>query len=324
MVDNPSVKKHVDYANQQVDEQAILDKYNAATAATFNVQKETNRQNENKFYNQMYNTQKTAMDTIRQSNAAAVSTGASRGIQSANELSSILGLQTESVASATELAGNNRKTSQEETAAVLQNVLTAYQQAAQEKAQLTQSGIEAASVDNSAAANSLEKARLITEAAENGTNTYLTALQQAGVDYSHGTVTPESQTSLGVAINNIGKTKDGGPLTFEASDWSGDNNAATKADTAISTITQILDAYGLDKTVYTDKIDAFKKITNHTDVNWINATVDSDAFSKFGVTPQGAGWDAKTSYAQSVQAAYQSFLNQIKTDYTNGINRKSK
>ena len=97
----PSVKKYVDYAAEQVDEQAILDKYNAATIAQYNVQREQNRQAENDFYNQMYNTQRTAMDTIRQSNAAAVSTGASRGVQAANELSALLGLQSESVASAT-------------------------------------------------------------------------------------------------------------------------------------------------------------------------------------------------------------------------------
>ena len=82
----PSVKKYVDYAQQQVDEQAILDKYNAATLAQFNLQREQNRQAENQFYNQMYNTQRTAMDTIRQSNAAAVASGASRGVQAAQEL----------------------------------------------------------------------------------------------------------------------------------------------------------------------------------------------------------------------------------------------
>ena len=156
MADNTlSVKKYQDYAQNQVDEQAILDKYNAATIAQYNLQREQNRQAENKFYNQMYNTQKTAMDTIRQSNAAAVSTGASRGIQAANELSALLGLQQESVESATELAQANRQTAQEETAAVLENVLNAYQQAQQERSNLVSQGIEAASVDVQNAANSV-------------------------------------------------------------------------------------------------------------------------------------------------------------------------
>lgn len=146
MADSP-VKKHYDYAQQVVDEQAILDKYNAATAAQFNVQREQNRQAENQFYNQMYNTQKTAMDTIRQSNAAAVANGASRGVQAANELSALLGLQQESVQSATEIAQANRQTAQEETAAVLENVLKAYQQAQQERSQLVTQSIEAQSLE---------------------------------------------------------------------------------------------------------------------------------------------------------------------------------
>ena len=133
MADTSPVKKHVAYANTLVDEQAILDKFNAATAAQYNVQREQNRQAENQFYNQMYNTQQTAMDTIRKSNAAAVSSGASSGVHAANELSAILGLEQESVASATELANVNRQTAQEETAAVLENVLKAYQHATQEK-----------------------------------------------------------------------------------------------------------------------------------------------------------------------------------------------
>ena len=136
-----------DMANNLVDEQAILDKFNAATAAQFNLQREQNRQAENAFYNQMYNTRQTAMDTIRQSNAAAVSTGASRGVQAAQELSALLGLQQESVASATELANANRQTAQEETAAVLENVLNAYQQAEQQRQNLITAGIQAASVD---------------------------------------------------------------------------------------------------------------------------------------------------------------------------------
>lgn len=152
---NPSVKKYYDYANQTIDEQAILDKYNAATLAQFAVQREQNRQAENTFYNQMYNTQKTAMDTIRKANADAVATGASRGVQAANELSALLGLQQESVASATELAQTSRQTAQEETAAVLENVLNAYTQAQQERAQLVSQSIESASIDAQEQANAI-------------------------------------------------------------------------------------------------------------------------------------------------------------------------
>ena len=135
------------YAKTAVDEQAILDKYNAATAASYAAQRDQNRLAENQFYNQMYNTQRTAMDTIRQSNAAAVSTGASRGVQAANELSALLGLQQESVAGATEIAQARQQTAQEETAAMLDNTLKAYQQAQTERANLIQSAIQTDSIN---------------------------------------------------------------------------------------------------------------------------------------------------------------------------------
>ena len=147
------IEEYKKYAESQVDEQAILDKYNRATMAQFAAQRMQNEQAENQFYNQMYNTQRTAMDTIRNTNAAAVATGASRGVQAAQELSALLGLQQESVASATEIAQTRQQTAQEETAAVLENVLQAYQQAANERAQIVQQQIEAASVDAQREAN---------------------------------------------------------------------------------------------------------------------------------------------------------------------------
>ena len=223
----PSVKKYYDYAQEQVDEQAIADKFNAATIAQFNAQREQNRQNENAFYNQMYNTQKTAMDTIRQSNAAAVASGASRGVQAAQELSSLLGLQQESVASATELAQANRQTAQEETAAVLENVLNAYQQSVQQRQQLVQQGIESASVDVQSEANEAanrqadaaimqaeaskaqadaqtkqtetDKLATLTSIAENGGGAYLSALQTMGTDYAT-TATTEGAFTLDLAL----------------------------------------------------------------------------------------------------------------------------
>ena len=129
-----------------VDEQAILDKYNQATAAQYAAQQNQNMIAENNFYNQMYNTQRTAMDTIRQSNAAAVSTGASRGMQAANELSALLGLQQESIVSATELANARRQTAQEETAAMLQNIVQASQDAANQRQQAINTVIQAQSL----------------------------------------------------------------------------------------------------------------------------------------------------------------------------------
>ena len=73
----------------------------------------------NKFYEQMYGTQATALDTIRKrNNAAAVATGASRGIQAANELSAILGLQETNTQTASELAQQRNLLADQEGAAL--------------------------------------------------------------------------------------------------------------------------------------------------------------------------------------------------------------
>ena len=262
----PSVKKYVDYAQQQVDEQAILDKYNAATLAQFNIQREQNRQAENAFYNQMYNTQKTAMDTIRQSNAAAVSSGASRGIQAANELSALLGLQQESVEQATELAQTNRQTAQEETAAVLENVLNAYQQATQERQQLVSSAIESASVDAQEAANQtaaieaetnrmqVEQTRrdALQSAAAQSTAAYLSELSNQGYDYSKE-YSPEGQTSLDQALdalttgqNNVAMTPDDWASLWDYATGPAGSGAAAKYGQLQNNIKSICQAYGLN------------------------------------------------------------------------------
>ena len=86
------------------DEAAIRAKFDAATKAEYDLKRKEYEATANKFYEQMYGTQATALDTIRRSNAAAVATGASRGIQAANELSAILGLQETSTQTAPELA----------------------------------------------------------------------------------------------------------------------------------------------------------------------------------------------------------------------------
>lgn len=347
---SPSVKKYVDYAQQQVDEQAILDKYNAATVAQYNLQREQNRAAENQFYNQMYNTQRTAMDTIRQSNAAAVASGASRGVQAANELAAILGLQQESVQGATEIAQANRQTAQEETAAVLENVLNAYNQATQERAQLVQQGIEAASVDAQDAANQiaaqeaatnrmnaetnrmqaetqqsqkeLDQAKLIAEAANNGTRVYLNALQQAGIDYSTSVATPESINSLNTALINITKDSGGG---FSSSDWKGEKNASNKANIMISDIEAICQAYGLNVETYRKQLNDLKRVAS-TDVSWRSFNVDDNkVLDKYGQgLSQLALFTIKEQWAQSTQYVYNDLLNKIRKDYSTNNNRITK
>lgn len=321
-------KKYYDQANQAIDEQAILDKYNAATMAQFNVQREQNKQAENKFYNQMYNTQKTAMDTIRQSNAAAVSSGASKGVQAANELSALLGLQQESVASATELAQTNRQTAQEETAAVLENVLKAYQQAQQERAQMVQHGIEAASVDVQSEATKTnaqtERANLITSAAENGSTTYLQGLSAAGVDYSNGVVTPESTTSINVALAGSTIAPGEGPLTFSKDTWKGEKNGSAQGSVIRNNFETIISAYGLDPAQYATLLNDFTAVCNESNVDGAGAADSADdIFNKYSLIPDGKRINNRTEYAQATTGFVNYIKNKIYQDYVNGLNRKT-
>lgn len=140
-----------EFANMDVDYQGILDKFNSATNASYAQRRAQLERTENKFYDQMYDTQRTALDTIRQSNARAVSTGASRGMQAANELSAILGLQKQSTETATQLAQASQDLAAEESEAVLNNVLNAYQQAKQDQQSYLQLGLQAQQIGTSQA-----------------------------------------------------------------------------------------------------------------------------------------------------------------------------
>ena len=103
----------------------ILNKLNQATSDEYALKNKEYATTENQFYNQMYGAQGTALDTIRKSQAQAIATGASRGLQSANELSSMLGLQQETVMGATELAQNRNMLKDKEAGAYTQNVVNA-------------------------------------------------------------------------------------------------------------------------------------------------------------------------------------------------------
>lgn len=103
----------------------ILSKYDEATAAEYALKNKEYAMTENQFYNQMYGAQGTALDTIRKSQAQAIATGASRGLQAANELASMLGLQQETVASATDLAQQRNMLKDKEAEAYTQNVINA-------------------------------------------------------------------------------------------------------------------------------------------------------------------------------------------------------
>ena len=101
---------------------AILD---AATQAQYALKNQQYAQTENQFYNQMNNTQATALDTLRKAQAAAVATGASKGMSAANELSSILNLQNTAAAEANTLATGKQNLAAEEAQAYKDNASTA-------------------------------------------------------------------------------------------------------------------------------------------------------------------------------------------------------
>lgn len=111
--------------NITYDEKAILDKFNAATTAEYDMKNKEYKATENAFYNKLNTSQGTALDAIRKTQAAAVSTGASRGMQAASELSSVLGMQQESVQGATDLANNKNLLVDQQGAAMTKNASTA-------------------------------------------------------------------------------------------------------------------------------------------------------------------------------------------------------
>lgn len=124
------------YGGINFDEDAILRKFNAATRGQFDALRKEYGNVENQFYNQLSSTQDIALDTIRKNNAAAIATGASRGMQSANELSAMLGLQQESAMTATELAQQSQQLADKEAAALAENPMKALEMANAEKSKL--------------------------------------------------------------------------------------------------------------------------------------------------------------------------------------------
>lgn len=107
------------------DKDAIKSVFDNATAAQYKALRNEAKVNENQFYQNQYNNQAAALDTIRKANAQAIATGASKGLQAANELSAILNLQQQSTEEATQLAANRANLAAEEQAAYAQNAASA-------------------------------------------------------------------------------------------------------------------------------------------------------------------------------------------------------
>lgn len=113
------------YGGINYDENAIRGQFQDATAAEYAAKEKEYAATEKQFYNRLYGTQSTALDSIRKANASAVATGASRGMQAANELSSILGLEQTSTDDSTQLAQDRNLLVDQKTAALKQDVVDA-------------------------------------------------------------------------------------------------------------------------------------------------------------------------------------------------------
>ena len=113
------------YGNITFDEDVIRSKFDQATKAEYARKRKEYEQTEDQFYNRLFGTQSTALDTIRRANASAISSGAAKGMQAANELSAILGLQQESVDDSTKLAQERNLLMDKEAEAYTKNVVDA-------------------------------------------------------------------------------------------------------------------------------------------------------------------------------------------------------
>lgn len=80
---------------------------NKQSQAAYQEQQLANQNAQNKFIQNQAATQMSALDAIRRSNASAIANGANAGLSAANQLSSILGLQEESMQAATDLANKD-------------------------------------------------------------------------------------------------------------------------------------------------------------------------------------------------------------------------
>ena len=96
-----------------------------ATAAEYNAKRQEFAATERGYYDQLYDAQSTALDTIRANNSAAVASGASKGMAAAQQLAAVLGLQQESVGAATDLANQRNELAAKEAAAYSENANTA-------------------------------------------------------------------------------------------------------------------------------------------------------------------------------------------------------
>lgn len=171
------------------DAQSIKSMYDRATAAAQAVEERGIANAEAAWQRNLAGTQATALDTIRKNNASAIATGASKGMQAANELSAVLGLQDTAVEESTALAQQRLDLADAYAAEYAKNAVTAQETADANKQAMMNAAIQQYGYDTTAGAaryNS-ESTGLIAEALaayESGdVNLGNTIMKALGTDY---------------------------------------------------------------------------------------------------------------------------------------------
>ena len=129
--------------------------YDQATAAAQAVEERSIANAEAAWQRNLAGTQATALDTIRKNNASAIATGASKGMQAANELSAILGLQDTAVEESTALAQQHLDLADTYAAEYAKNAVTAQQTADANKQAMMNAAIQQYGYDTEYAAQDL-------------------------------------------------------------------------------------------------------------------------------------------------------------------------
>lgn len=135
------------YGGITFDENIIRSKFDDATKAQYGMLNKEYATTENKYYDNINANQMSYLDAMRRANASAAATGASRGMAAANELSTILGLQQNSVAGATDLASQRNLLKDKEAASYMENAKNALAEANKTKLSLGSLGSELYNAD---------------------------------------------------------------------------------------------------------------------------------------------------------------------------------
>jgi len=132
-VSRPTLRNAADLAAQfgniNYDMNNIKGIFDNATNANYDALGKAYDTTQNQYYNRLYDNQSLAMDTQRKMNASAVTSGASKGMQAATQLSGILGLQQTSAADSTALAQGRNALNDQRLAAMEKNTALAMTQA---------------------------------------------------------------------------------------------------------------------------------------------------------------------------------------------------